>query len=58
MSKTKNGFRDFFNILIGVNIAHVIFGAALGSQEMVLTGGVSIVACRLAIYAKEKSNEQ
>jgi len=41
-----------------VNIAHVIFGAALGSQEMVLTGGVSIVACRLAIYAKEKSNEQ
>ena len=33
MSKTKNGFRDFFLILIGVNIGHVIFGAALGSQE-------------------------
>ena len=58
MSKTKNGFRDFFHILIGVNIGHVIFGAAIGSQELVLTGGLSIVACRLAIYAKEKSNEQ
>ena len=58
MSKTKNGFRDFFHILIGVNIGHVIFGAAIGSQELVLTGGLSIAACRLAIYAKEKSNEQ
>jgi|TARA_R110000796_G_scaffold193412_3_gene309926 hypothetical protein len=58
MSKKKNGFRDFFHILIGVNIGHVIFGAAMGSQELVLTGGLSIVACRLAIYAKEKSDEQ
>ena len=34
MNSTKNGFRDFFHILIGVNIGHVIFGAALGSQEL------------------------
>ena len=40
------------------DLGHVIFGAAMGSQELVLTGGLSIVACRLAIYAKEKSNEQ
>ena len=58
MNKIKKHFRDFMFILIGVNIGHVIFGAALGSQELVLTGGLSIVACRLAIYAKEKSNEQ
>ena len=58
MSKKKNGFRDFFHILIGVNIGHVIFGAAMGSQDMVITGGLSMALCGFSIYAKEKSDEQ
>jgi len=58
MNKIKKHFRDFMFILIGVNIALVLFGAAIGSQSQVLLGGASIALCGVSIYAKEKSNEQ
>jgi|TARA_R100000479_G_scaffold45428_1_gene20944 hypothetical protein len=45
-------------ILIGVNIALILFGAAIGSQSQVLLGGVSIALCGVSIYAKEKTDER
>jgi hypothetical protein len=45
-------------ILIGVNFSSVLYGAALGSQDMVVTGGLSMALCGFSIYAKEKSDEQ
>ncbi|UCG92149.1 MAG: hypothetical protein JSV97_00125 [candidate division WOR-3 bacterium] len=58
MNKIKKLFRYFMFILIGVNIALVLFGAAMGSQSQVLLGGASIALCGVSIYAKEKTDER
>jgi len=58
MSKRKNYLKNFMLILIGVNFSSVLYGAAMGSQDMVITGGLSMALCGFSIYAKEKSDEQ
>ena len=58
INKIKKHFRDFMFILIGVNTALILFGAAIGSQSQVLLGGVSIALCGVSIYAKEKTDER
>jgi|TARA_R110000787_G_scaffold45366_1_gene110680 hypothetical protein len=58
MSKRKNYLKNFMLILIGVNFSSILYGTAMGSQDMVVTGGLSMALCGFSIYAKGKSDEQ